>query len=369
MRYLNRFLLIAISLIISFHVESQTQLMQESFETNGEGTRYVSNFFQNACHDFFERIQDSDISSNNCVTNTPGSEDGTYYWGGEDFDVASGGEGVITFNKVEVTGYDLDVDILLAIGRPNDFRFEPADYFILEYNIDNTSWTKFGALYGSNDGSGTGNLVEDADLNGSYDVGGTEVNSFNFTNWNFTISATGDTVQIRLRILGDAGTEEILLDNIRLNGTVSSTPVSSSITSQTNNICNGDALGSLTVTASDGTTPYTYNWSNSATTASITTLGAGTYTVTVTDAGGTTATSSATITEPTALNTTISSQTNVTCFGESTGSLTASVTGGTSPYTYNWNSGETSATISGKAAGTYTVSVLDANGCGEGPPP
>jgi len=150
---------------------------------------------------------------------------------------------------------------------------------------------------------------------------------------------------------------------------VSALPLASSITSQTDNICNGDALGSLTVTATDGTTPYTYNWSNTATTATISTLGAGTYTVTVTDAGGTTATSSATITEPTALNTTISSQTNVACFGESTGSLTASVTGGTSPYTYNWNSGETSATISGKAAGTYTVSVLDANGCGEGPPP
>jgi len=155
----------------------------------------------------------------------------------------------------------------------------------------------------------------------------------------------------------------------KFDGPALATPLTSSITSQTNNICNGDALGSLTVTASDGTTPYTYNWSNTATTATISTLGAGTYTVTVTDAGGTTATSSATITEPTALNTTISSQTNVACFGESTGSLTASVTGGTSPYTYNWNSGETSATITGKAAGTYTVSVLDNNGCGEGPPP
>jgi|GEM_PF-1779511 len=148
-----------------------------------------------------------------------------------------------------------------------------------------------------------------------------------------------------------------------------SSPVSSSITAQTDNVCNGDALGSLTVTATDGTTPYTYAWSNSATTASISALTAGTYTVTVTDAGGTTTTSSATITEPTALNTSISSQTNVACFGESTGSLTASVTGGTSPYTYHWNSGESSATISGKAAGTYTVSVQDANGCGEGPPP
>jgi len=154
-----------------------------------------------------------------------------------------------------------------------------------------------------------------------------------------------------------------------INISAASAPLSSSISSQTNNICNGDALGSLTVTASDGTTPYTYNWSNTSTTATINTLAAGTYTVTVTDAGGTTSTSSAIITEPTALNTTISSQTNVACFGENTGSLTASVTGGTSPYTYNWNSGETSATITGKAAGTYTVSVLDANGCGEGPPP
>jgi len=160
------------------------------------------------------------------------------------------------------------------------------------------------------------------------------------------------------------GLEEVKLDDI-----TTASAVSSSITAQTNNVCNGDALGSLTVTATDGSTPYTYSWSNSATSATITSLAAGTYTVTVTDGGGTTSTSSATITEPTALNTTISSQTNVACFGESTGSLTASVTGGTSPYTYNWNSGETSATITGKAAGTYTVSVLDNNGCGEGPPP
>jgi len=200
--------------------------------------------------------------------------------------------------------------------------------------------------------------------------------------FNGTMPATGST-NVKLDLSGDSdfdNIDEFVVTFGTPFGTAWSfidittcpvpvTPVSSTISAQTNNVCNGDALGSLTVTASDGSTPYTYNWSNSATSSTISTLGAGTYTVTVTDAGGITATSSATITEPTALNTTISSQTNVACFGENTGSLTASVTGGTSPYTYNWNSGETSATITGKAAGTYTVSVLDANGCGEGPPP
>jgi len=354
---------------LSFYTHSQTVLQSESFETNGEGTRYTSNHFNTACHDYFERMQDSDIGVRNCVSNTPGSEDGTYYWAGEDCDAATGGEGVITLDTVNVSGYDLDVDILLAVGRANDGRFEPADYLILEYKMDGGSWTIFGALYGNNDVSLNGNLTVDTDLDGAHGPAGAEVNSTSFNNFNFSISATGTEIQIRVRVVASTGTEEILLDNIRLNGTLPSTPVSTSITAQTNNICNGDALGSLTVTAFDGTTPYTYNWSNTATTATISTLGAGTYTVTVTDAGGGTATSTATITEPTALNTTISSQTNVACFGESTGSLTASVTGGTSPYTYNWNSGETSATITGKAAGTYTVSVLDANGCGEGPPP
>ena len=159
-----------------------------------------------------------------------------------------------------------------------------------------------------------------------------------------------------------------LFDHFTFSSVIA-TPVSASITAQTNVLCGGESTGALTVTAADGTSPYTYDWSNGASSISISSLLAGTYTVTVTDGGGGTATASATITEIAAIVVTLGTPVDVDCFGASTGSLTASVSGGTTPYTYNWNSGETSSMITNKPAGTYTVYVQDANGCGDAPPP
>src|SRR3569833_1918553 len=93
-------------------------------------------------------------------------------------------------------------------------------------------------------------------------------------------------------------------------------------------------------------------------------LAAVTYTVTVTDANNATTTASVTITQPSAaLALSVSSQTNVTIFGASTGSVTVAATGGTAPYQYQIGSGslQSSPTFSGLAAGTYTLTVSDAN--------
>jgi hypothetical protein len=90
---------------------------------------------------------------------------------------------------------------------------------------------------------------------------------------------------------------------------------------------------------------------------------AGTYTVTVTDANMCITTQTVSITEPAALMATITS-TNVSCNGGTNGSATATVTGGTSVYTYSWApSGGTAASATGLTAGTYTVTVTDANMC------
>jgi hypothetical protein len=143
-------------------------------------------------------------------------------------------------------------------------------------------------------------------------------------------------------------------------------PVSASttISSQTNITCNGSSNGSATVSSTGGAGSFTYAWSNGATTASITGLPAGNYGVTATDANGCTTTASATITEPSTLVASISSQTNVLCNGGATGSATATVAGGTSPYTYAWSASAGSAsTATGLAAGTYGLTVTDANGC------
>jgi hypothetical protein len=134
-----------------------------------------------------------------------------------------------------------------------------------------------------------------------------------------------------------------------------------------NNItCNGLTNGSITVAPTGGTAPYTYVWSpTGGTAATASGLPTGTYTVSVTDANGCTASASGTITQPTALGLSgFPTATNVNCFGDSTGSVTGlNPTGGTPPYTYLWSNGATTQSITGLPAGTYNGTVTDANGC------
>lgn len=127
--------------------------------------------------------------------------------------------------------------------------------------------------------------------------------------------------------------------------------------------CGGTATGAIGVTPSGGTAPYTYFWKpGNQTTSSITSQLAGTYTVTVTDFNGCTATAINTITEPTPLVLSLDS-TNVSCNGGANGSITSTVTGGQTNYSYAWSSGQTSPNLSSIAAGVYTLTVTDANGC------
>jgi gliding motility-associated-like protein len=136
-----------------------------------------------------------------------------------------------------------------------------------------------------------------------------------------------------------------------------------SISQSVNILCNGGNNGAATAAGAGGTPNYTYSWSNSQLTATATGLVAGTYTVVVTDANGCTAQTTVTITQPAVLAGT-TTQVDVLCNGNNTGSATVNPTGGTTPYTYLWNpGGQTNATATGLTAGTYTVTVADANGC------
>lgn len=144
--------------------------------------------------------------------------------------------------------------------------------------------------------------------------------------------------------------------------TVYETP-SVSITTNNHVSCNGNSDGQLTAVGSGGGGSYTYAWSNSGSSASISSLSGGTYTVTVTDANGLTATESATITEPTALTASITTNSGISTAGASDGQLTASGSGGTTSYTYAWSNSGSTASISSLSAATYTVTITDANGC------
>ncbi|MBF4483580.1 T9SS type A sorting domain-containing protein [Flavobacterium sp. CSZ] len=138
--------------------------------------------------------------------------------------------------------------------------------------------------------------------------------------------------------------------------------------SQVDILCNGSATGSATLNATGGTGTgtYTYSWAPSGGTAATATgLTAGTYTVTITDANSCSTTKSITITEPlTPLTASQGTTVNVNCYGQTTGSATVNVTGGTGSYSYSWApSGGTGATASGLSAGNYTVTIFDDNGC------
>ena len=120
--------------------------------------------------------------------------------------------------------------------------------------------------------------------------------------------------------------------------------------------CNGASDGAITAVATAGTAPYAYSWSSGATTATLTGLPAGIYTVTVIDSDGCTASATATVTEPSLLT--------VNAVGNGNGTATATANGGTGAYSYFWSNNQTTATATGLLNGTtYNVTATDINGC------
>lgn len=121
------------------------------------------------------------------------------------------------------------------------------------------------------------------------------------------------------------------------------------------------ATGSATVSVSSGTGPFTYSWSNGATTATASNLSGGNYTVTVTGAGGCSSTASVNVTSTSGIS--LNTNGTATSCGQNNGSATVSTTAGTGPFTYTWSNNATTQNISNLAAGNYTVTVSGAGGC------
>ena len=120
--------------------------------------------------------------------------------------------------------------------------------------------------------------------------------------------------------------------------------------------------GTVDLTVSGGTAPYTFVWSNGATTEDISNLSGGAYSVTVTDAKGCSATINSNITDPGNIVLTASSTNSTSCISAN-GSIDLAVAGGVAPYTYLWDNGATTEDINNLSGNTYSVLVTDANGC------
>ena len=127
--------------------------------------------------------------------------------------------------------------------------------------------------------------------------------------------------------------------------------------------CHSDVNGTLDLTVTGGTPPYTYLWNTGDTDDDLSGLPGGIYTVVVTDANGCTVEQSTVITQPDLLVCNIIQNNPCSSNGGSDGVATVTVSGGRTPYTYVWDNGETSATATSLTAGVHTVTVTDALNC------
>lgn len=132
-------------------------------------------------------------------------------------------------------------------------------------------------------------------------------------------------------------------------------------TTPTNTTC-GQCNGAVSSSVSSGSSPYSYKWSNGSTSSSLSSICSGSYTVTVTDNAGCTATKSQTIAASTGPSLSTSVTGNTTC-PACNGAVNLSVGSGTPTYTFKWSSGQTSEDINSICGGNYTVTVTDNAGC------
>ncbi len=127
--------------------------------------------------------------------------------------------------------------------------------------------------------------------------------------------------------------------------------------------CDAGNDGTATVSITGGTAPYHIEWSTGETTATATDLISGTYIAYVTDSRGCQASGRVFVEQPGGIVVTIDTQKDPTCFGGNDGAIAVTVTGGTPPYRYQWDTGETGTNLSNLSAGVYTLSITDDEGC------
>ncbi len=127
--------------------------------------------------------------------------------------------------------------------------------------------------------------------------------------------------------------------------------------------CASFETGSIDISVYGGVAPYTYQWSTGAISEDLSNLGAGSYSVTITDINGCQIVLSESLSAPTEPLVTTAVVQNVSCFGLSDGEITLNTSGGVGPYAVSWSNGLSSATIDSLSAGIYDVVVTDSNGC------
>lgn len=207
-------------------------------------------------------------------------------------------------------------------------------------------------------------------------TGGINPYTYSYSNGTSGSSTTSNSINQQFNNLTQGTYTLTITDNNNCTKTVSATintnnaPAITSAT-PTNALCKGQTA-SASITISTTTGPYTYSWSNGTTsnsltinntTANISNLISGIYTITVIDYSGCSITTTVNIIEPTAINPITKNVTDATC-NQGNGIITINApTGGTPGYTYTWSNNSNNQNQTNIGAGTYTLTVKDNNNC------
>lgn len=267
------------------------------------------------------------------VTSGGGNGTYTYSWNTTATTATVGNLGVGTYTVTVTDGENCTATATATVSQP-----EP-----ISVNASATPQTSNGSM------DGTASAAP---------VGGTPGYTYNWSNMGSTATITGlapGSYTVTVTDINNCTAVAVVNVNA-FNCTAAATAQSTNIS------CAGANDGTATMVVSSGIAPYTYLWSNMETTATIQNLAPGSYSGTATDAGNCPVEVLVLITEPALLQANATS-TDASGPGSNDGTATAGPTGGTTPYTYLWTTGDMTASITGLGAGIFTVTVTDDNGC------
>ena len=193
-------------------------------------------------------------------------------------------------------------------------------------------------------------------------TGGVAPVTFGWSDGNVNLTRTGLSAGTYIFTASDAS-GCVVRDTVVLTAPA---PITVSVADVTQSTCTGGVNGTLVAIVSGGAYPYSFLWNSipAQTDSILDGVAAGTYTVTVTDDGGCTASDAGTFTVQNTGGITLNpaTVTNVTCNGYENGSIALNATS-SATLTYSWSNTETTATIINLDAGSYAVTITDANGC------
>lgn len=213
--------------LLAVSAQGQTVLLSESFETDGEGTRYTTvGAFANSDEDHWGRTDGTWDGTNDINTyQGPGgysNVDGSWFWAGEDLDDNGGSLPLsVTFNSFNISGFTSSDDFTFSglfgyAGVVNN-DWDAGDYLHIQYSVDGGSWTDV-LNFESTAGGSNSDMGWDANFDGQADDAGETVLTYELASFSYTTSGiSGTNMEVRAIAAANSGDEAFAFDNIQVS--------------------------------------------------------------------------------------------------------------------------------------------------------